>query len=198
MRQLAPSRRERRVLIVGGTLIAGMIGFSRGVPAWSKWQRDVRVAAAEMSVEVARAEASVARLEATLDSLETRKLRLVQLAPRFVGVESPSAAAGALAALVSGAAQAANVRVSSIQVGNDTTAGTVVRRVWVSAELEGDIRGVASLLSTLERGPTLLAIREMSISQPDPASPADVAESLGVRLRVEGLAIDREAAEGRP
>lgn len=198
MRRWTLNRRERRVLVVGGTLIAGMFGFSRGVPAWSQWRRDARASAAEMTAEVARAEASVARLESTLDSLEARKSRLVQLAPRFVGIESPSAAASALATLVSGTAQASGVRVSSIQVGHDTTPGLVVRRVWVNAELEGDIRGVASLLSALERGPTLLAIREMSISQPDPAAHADLPESLGVRLRVEGLAIDRDAAEDRP
>lgn len=197
MRKFSASRRERRVLVVGVAVIAGLIASSRGLPAWRAWQRDAIVSAAELAGEVARAEASVGALQATVDSLEARKERFVALAPLLVGVEPPAAAAGALAALVSGAAQSAGVRVSSIQVGRDSADGAVVRRISVRAELEGDIRGVAALLETLERGPTLLAVRELSITQPDPAAPADRPETLRVQLLVEGLSVDRDAAEAQ-
>ncbi len=199
MRRISIARRERRVLVVGGALIVGMIASSRGVPAWRDWQRDTLAAAAELAAEVARAEASVRGLQATVDSLEVRQRRFVALAPMLVGVESPSAATGALTLLVSGAAQAAGVKVLAIRVGRDSAEGAVVRRVSLRADLEGDARGVASLLAVLERGPVLLAVRDVSITQPDPAAPADRPETLSVQLLVEGLAIDRGAAgEARP
>lgn len=190
MMKMLLARRERRVLVAGGVLIIGMVALSRGIPAWTAWQHEARAAAAELAEEVARAEASVRGLEAMVDSLEARKERFVDLAPLLIGVKSPAAAASSLTLLINGVAQAAGVRVSAVRVGQDSTVDAVLRRVRVSAELEGDVRGIATLLSTLERGPTLLAIRELAITQPDPASPGDRPEALGVQLTVEGLAVN--------
>lgn len=189
------SNRERRVLVIGGALIVGMLALSRGLPRWLAWQRDARGLAAGMVAEVARSEATARSLEEKLDSLEARKSRFLELAPLLLDAESPSKAAGALTALVSGAAQAAGVRVATIRVNIDTVDNALLRRIRVSAEFEGDVRGVATMIAALERGPELLAIRELTITQRDPAGPPDRPETLGVLLQVHGLAIDRTGGE---
>jgi len=43
------------------------------------------------------------------------------------------------------------------------------------------------MLAALEGGQTLLAVRELSITQPQTSAPADQMEALRVELRVEGL-----------
>lgn len=195
MRRLSATRRERRTLIVGAALVMTMITLSRGLPAWRVWNDDAVRAAAEITAEAARAEASVHALRTTVDSLVARRERFEALAPKLVGVGSEAAIAGSLSLLVSGAARSAGVHVSSIHVGHDTAEDAVVRRIWASADLEGDTRGIATLLARLEGGPKLLSIRELSITQPDPAAPADRPEALAVRVRIEGLMIDPRIAE---
>lgn len=190
------SKRERRVMAIGGALIVGMVTFSRIVPMWRAWQRGAHTSALEMTAAVARTEAAVRTLEEKLDSLEARKGRFLQLAPLLLDAESPATAAEALRVLVSGAAERAGVRVVKLHASVDTTNDTLLRRVWVSAELEGDIRGVANMISTLEHGPALLAIRELTITQPDPAGSSDQPERLGVWLRIAGLAVDGSLARG--
>ena len=61
-------------------------------------------------------------------------------------------------------------------------------RVAVRASGIGDIAGVTRLLNDIESGAPLLAVRELSITQPEPAAPDGRAEALRFEMLVEGLA----------
>lgn len=164
---------------------------ARGIPAWLGWQRETRAGAAELHAEATRAIASVRGAESTHDSLIAREVRYLALVPGLLDGDSPAAAAAALSSLVSGAAETGGVRVGSLQLRNDSTSRGAFTRVAVRASLVGDIRGLTRMLAALEQGPELLAIRELSVTQPDVAAGDDRPEMLRAELLVEGLVLNK-------
>lgn len=182
---LAP--RDRRVLAIGAITVTLLVAGTKGIPAWRSWVRDTRAEAAELAREAARAQGSVAMAGALRDSLSARRARLEELAPSVVEGDTPAVAAGALAELLSNAAAESNVRLGSVQLRTDTTSRATFSRVGLRADFTGDIIGVASMLYLLEGGAELLSIRELSITQPEPAAGNDRPEALRVSLLVEGL-----------
>lgn len=122
------------------------------------------------------------------ESLAVRQARLRSLASALVDGSTAITATAALASIVSEAASDAGVRLSAVQPLADS-AQRQLARVAVSAQATGDIRGVARLLASLESGQRLLAVRSLTIHQPDPAAPPDQWEELRVEMLVEGRAI---------
>ena len=53
------------------------------------------------------------------------------------------------------------------------------------------------MLTALEGGATLLAIRDLSITQPEPAAPSDHAEALRLEMTIEGLMLRPTGAHAR-
>ena len=186
--------RDRRALAAGVVVVVLLIAFARGLPALRRWQADVRDSSAALTQEAARAQMTVARERTTRDSLAARQRRFIALAPLLLGGETPAMGSATLASLISTAATAASVRLGPVQVQADTVARGVFSRVGVRAEITGDIRGVSAFLSTLERGPTLVAVRELTIAQLEPAAAADRAEALHVTVAVEALMVRRPPA----
>jgi hypothetical protein len=190
MTRLALDRRDRRVLATGILTIGAIISASHGIPAWLAWQREARASAMEVETELAHARAGAAARKVVHDSLAARGQRLLALAPALLSGDSPSSAAATLAGLLSGAAAQASVRLGAVQVRPDSVYRGAFTRVAVRANATGDINGVTQMLLALERGPTLLAIRELSITQPEPGASADRAEALRLELLVEGLMLN--------
>lgn len=191
------SRRDRRTLLLGGAVVALVLLAFRGVPAWRRWDADARASGTELVTATARAQADVRSLPALADSVAAREKRLVALAPLVLDGSTPAAAGASLASLVSGAAARANVALGTVQLQPDTaTTGTFVG-VTVRGDATGDLPGIARMLALLEGGPELLAVREVSITQPEPGGPADRVETLRLEFAVQGLAL-RVPAEGRP
>lgn len=183
------SGRDRRTLAMGAVVIAALILFAKGIPAWRRWDAGVHASAAEMTAEAARAEQTVRLLPAMLDSLEARKARFVALGGALLAGGSPAASGAALASLVSGAGARAGVQIGSVQIHPDTaTAGTFLR-VSVRADGTGDLPAITRMLALLEGAPELLAVRSISITQPNPGGPAEQPEALRLELAVEGLAL---------
>jgi len=189
--------RERRTLAIGAVAVVVMLGLGRGVPAWRAW-RNAAVARATLQTErAADAEASMRGLRARVDTVEARQRRLGELAPALLDGTTPAASGASLSAILSGAAARAGVRLNSVQLIPDSVAaGSTFLRVALRADATGDVAGVARMLSLLEGGPELLAIRELSITQPDPAGPGP--EQLHAELTVEGLALAAGALPGAP
>ena len=183
------SRRDRRTLVVGGAVVVGLLLFGRLLPAWRDWEREVRASASELRAEVRRAEREAAYVELARDSLAARNVRYLALAPRLVGSGSATSVAASLSALVADAAMTAGTRLGATQLQTDSSTMGPFTRVGVRGELTGDVRGVTSFIAGLERGPVLLAVRELSITQPEPGAPADRMEALTVHFLVEGLAL---------
>lgn len=194
MSALTLSPRDRRVLALGAATIGLLFALGRGVPALRRWEREQRAEAAELAAEAARARGSVRAHGVVRDSLKARETRFLALAPLLLGGETPAVAGATLASLVSGAAAACSVRLGAVQVRADSAGQGVFTRVAVRADAVGDVRGVTGFLAALERGPALLAVRELSVSQSEPAAPPDRPEVLRIELTVEGLVLSPRAA----
>jgi hypothetical protein len=181
------NRRDRRALVIGACVILIVVVGRNTVPALLTWQRDARAAASRNEEKLGRAMLSLKRAAQVKDSLKSRSARVVALAPALLGGDSPATASATLAGIVSGAAARSNVRIGALQLSADTATRGVFTRVSVHGDATGDIAGITAMLSALEGGPTLLAIRELSITQPEPGAPSDHAEALRVELAVVGL-----------
>ena len=181
------SARDRKVLVIGAAACLTLIGATRGLPMLLRWTRDARASAAQLDAEATRARASVVHAKETRDSLGARNERYLELATRLLDRQTSAGAGGSLASLVSDAAAETNVRLGSVQIRADTNVANAFTHLMVHADLTGDIRGLANMMATLEKGPTLLAIREMAISQPELAAGDERAEVLHAELVVEGL-----------
>lgn len=191
------SERDRRTLVMGGILVVALVLLARGIPAWRRWDADTRASAREMATEAARAETTVRDLPASLDSLQARRARYVALGRGVLDGASTAAAGASLASLVSGAAARAGVQIGSVQVRPDTAGAGTFLRVTVRAEGTGDLPAITRMLEMLEGGRTLLAVRDLSITQPNPGGPAEQPEALRVELAVEGLALTARATPPR-
>jgi hypothetical protein len=181
------SGRDRRVLASGAATILMLLGVARGIPTLRQWQSESRDSASALAQEVARVRTTMARDRVTRDSLAARQRRFIALAPLLLRGETPAMGGAILASLISTAATEASVRLGPVQVHADTAGRGVFSRVGARAEITGDVHGVGAFLSILERGPTLLAVRELTISQLEPAAAPDRAEALHVALSVDGL-----------
>ena len=197
MSRLALARRDRRALVAGGAAVAVLVAASRLVPLWRVWTDDARATAAELTAAVREARAAARLAPALRDSLAARRRRYAGLAPRLVAGDARTAAA-TLAGVVSGAAGSAHLQLGAVQLRPDSSSGGIFARVSVRGDATGDVRGLAAFIATLERGPRLLAFRELAVSQPDPAAPPDRVEALRLEFVVEGLALRRGGARDSP
>ncbi len=193
MSPVATISRDRRVLAAGVAAIVMLLGVARELSTLRQWQSESRDSASTLSQEVARVRTTMARDHVTRDSLAARQRRFIALAPLLLRGETPAMGGAILASLISTAATAASVRLGPVQVHADTAGRGVFSRVGARAEITGDVRGVGAFLSILESGPTLLAVRELTISQLEPAVTPDRAEALHVALAVDALMLTPRA-----
>ena len=183
------SGRDRRTLVAGTGVIVLLVLLGRGLPAWGRWDAEVRASAAEMAAEAARAERTVRLLAPALDSLQARRTRLVALGSGVLEGGSTAASGAALASLVSRAAARAGVQIGSVQVRVDTAGAGTFMRIGVRADSTGDLPAMTRMLALLEGAPELLAVRALSITQPAPGGPAEQPEALRLEISVQGLAL---------
>jgi hypothetical protein len=195
--RLTLSARDRRTLTRGAVMIGAIVALGRGLPAWKRWDTDTRFRATEASHDAAVAVAGIRQLTAIRDSVAARTKRLDDLAPQLFEYKTTDEASAALAILVSDYADEAAVKVSSTQP-RPTTGFSATRftRIGVRVNATADVEGLMSLLSALEGGTKLVSVRELTVTQPEPAAPDDRPEALRFELVVEGLAMrSREAGQ---
>lgn len=190
----AISDRDRRTLVVGVACILFMIFIVRVVPAKRRWDARAEARAMVLAHEVADARNLVAREKATRDALTARTRMLGRLNARLIHVDSKSAGEAALAALVSAAATSAGIKVDALALDADAAGGGSLRTVSVTGGATGDLQGLALFLTALERAPSRLAVRALSITQSDPTAPDTRAESLRFEFTVQAQVI---TASGR-
>ncbi len=92
-----------------------------------------------------------------------------------------------LAAVVTDAADANGVHLSSLQPAFDSTTHSLLVSVVVHASGTGDVHGVAGMLRDLESGVPLVDVRQMTVAQSDPAATPDRMETLHVEFTARGL-----------
>ncbi|HEX2778573.1 MAG TPA: type II secretion system protein GspM [Gemmatimonadaceae bacterium] len=183
--------RDRRTLVIGALVIGALVLGTRGAPALVRVHSDMVRSARELEAEARRAQEAVAAAPVVAESLRARNVRYRALAPALLDGDTPAGAAATLAGLLSEAASAAQVRVGTVQLRVDTAARGAFARVGVRADVIGDVEGITGMLAALERGPEVLVIRELAITQPDPGAGDDQPEALRMELMVEGLAVRR-------
>jgi hypothetical protein len=185
------SSRDRRTLLVGGSVIASLVVLSKGAPAWRDWVAEARAGAIEQIRAAADADVAVGHAKAMRDTLVARNARYVALAPALLAGNTPAEASATLASLVSSAASVAGVKLGAVQLcaPADTGARRAFVRVGVHADVVGDIAGVTGLVAALEHGAVRLRVRDLTVTQPDAASPGDRVEALRAELTIEGLAM---------
>ncbi|HSU93718.1 MAG TPA: type II secretion system protein GspM [Gemmatimonadaceae bacterium] len=189
--------RDRRALVIGVCVTLIVLVGRNALPALFTWRRAAREAASRNEEKLDRAKLSLRRAAQVQDSLKSRSIRVVALAPALLGGGSPATASATLAGIVSGAAARSNVRIGALQLSADTATRGVFTRVSVHGDATGDIAGITAMLGALEGGPTLLAISELSITQPEPGAPSDHAEALRVELAVVGLMLRQSAGPSK-
>lgn len=185
------SPRERRSIAFAVVGIGAILAVARGIPALRAWQTHVAAAAMQLESELARTRTSAQRTGATTDTLSARQRRLREAGRQLLRGSTPALAGATLASMLTTAAAACNVTISTVQVHADTASSHVFAPVTVHAEGTGDIAGVVSLLKSLETDKALLSIRDVSISQPEPGAPPERFEALRVELTVQGLLLRR-------
>lgn len=192
------SDRDRRTLMLGAIAIAALLLLTKGVPAWHAWQRDAEAGAIELATDAARSDAAIAAYPVLHDSLRVRSARLQALGSAIVAGADPASAAASLATIVSDAAADAGVKLGAVQPrvdsephslgANRAPSRQVFTHVSVRGDAIGDIVALTQFLADLEHGPALLAVRELSITQPEPAAPSNRMETLHADFAVVGLA----------
>jgi len=146
---------------------------------------------AELSAELASAEHQSRYARSLQDTLVARNRRFLELEPYLLDGSTVAAATASLAGLVSSAATAANVRAGSVQVSADSNPNRNFARITLRMQATADVRGLATMLASLERGPVLLRIGELQVNQPDPRATSDRPEIMQLGLVVHGIALLR-------
>lgn len=183
------SSRDRRTLALGGLVIGTIVMMSCGLPIWREWDARTRTDAHELSAELSILERDLSRLTALGDSARVRSGRADALRDRLIEGETVSAAGAALATTVTDLADDLGIKVSAVQIRPDSVFRANHARVAVRLTASGDVIHLTDLLTALETGTLLLAVRELSISPSDAFAPDAQPEVLRFQLLVEGLAV---------
>lgn len=184
---ISPS--DRRTLVVGVFIVGALFAGLRGVPAWRGWRAEQRAAAADALARAVGIESTVATFSGSLDTLESRTARLVKTGSAFLVGNTEALASSMLAGLLAEAARASLLRLDAVETRVLTSDSTALPRVVVELRATGDVTGLAALLQKLEGGPTVLAIRRLSVRPESGEHPSSQPELLSIRLTVEGLAL---------
>ena len=138
-------------------------------------------------LERARAVEEDKSLPEVRDSMHARRLRLGLEFPTLLHGNGHAALVTALVGEVNEVAQDNAVFVSSIEAHADTTPHLPFTPVNARAEIIGDVRGIAGLLSTIESSDTRMRITEFSLTQSDPAAAPAQVELLHATLSIQAL-----------
>lgn len=194
----AVSRRDRRTLIAGAVTIATLIGIARGGPAVRTWRLDQLDQARAAAVEVATLRANETALPALRESVSVRRARLARLDSSLLTAPSPAGIGAELASAVEQLADENSIKVLQLQLRSDSVAIGGLARAEVRLSAIGDVAGLAEFLAAAEGGATPLVVRELGVSQPDPAASDSKPEALRVDVLVAGIGAVRPVQPRAP
>jgi len=188
MIQLGFSAKDRRTAVFGVVVVGSLFGFSRGLPALREWEKTRVADAAELAAKASSARANVRMLRTMRDSLSARKQRLAATDSAMLSGTSAAAAAADLASTLDEIATSSRVKIVSMQLRADSAAAGALTKVAVRVSGTTDVTGLAAFLRSVEANDSPLAVRELTVSQSDPAAPPGKPEALHVDVVVEALA----------
>ncbi|HTI62343.1 MAG TPA: GspMb/PilO family protein [Gemmatimonadaceae bacterium] len=179
--------RDRRVLSVGALTISLLVGLSRGLPALRAWERARMTEARTVALQLAELRNGVESLPLMRESLVVRRARLAAIDSLLPAGASPSAVAAAIASILEQSADDNAVKLTNLQLRADSTVRVGLVRVSVRLSGVTDVSGLAGLLRSIEAGETPLVVRDLSVSQPEPAAPDSRPEALRFDVLVAGI-----------
>ena len=180
-------RRDRRTLAIGVVVCGAIVGAGRGVPLLRAWQAGRLASAARVEDQLASAEAA-GRMATSIESNASRaRQRAAAADSALIHGATPAGAGATLAALLSDRADSTGLAISSENVRADTGFARGFARARVRLSATADIRGLTRFLTSIEGSPQLLAVRDLTVSQSDPAAGDDRPESLRIEMVVEAL-----------
>jgi len=191
--KLGVSQRDRRTLTFGGVTIIVLVAIARGLPALRSWEEARLSEAQHAAQQVASVRLGSQMLPALRDSVRARRARLAALDTALLAATSPSGIAAQLASTLEEIADDNAFKITALQLRADSVpvAGLVRAEVRVTAVT--GVEGLAGFLRDVESGATPLAIRDLTVSQPEPTAPDSKAEMLRVDVLVAGLGSVRAA-----
>ena len=195
MTQSSMSSRDRRALVGGGLAISLLFVVARGVPAAARWERRRMADAARAGQQLAASSVDPDRLREARDSLSARRARLIAIDSALPSATSASAAVAALASMLEDLADSSSVHVAALQLRSDSLVSGGTLEVSVRLNGIGDVTGIAGFLRSIAGARTPLAVRDLTITSPEPTAPGTKAEALRFDVLVVGLS---RAAGMRP
>ena len=182
------SARDKRTLIFGVAVIGTLFGSARGVPAVLEWERQRVAEAAELSAQASSARVKLQLLPVLRDSLAAREARMAVVDSSLLSGATASAAAAELARVLDELALDSKVKVNAMQLRGDSAAVGALSHVAVRVTGVADVVGLAAFLRAVEGDETPLVVRELAVTQPEPAAAENKVESLRIDVLVESVA----------
>lgn len=179
--------KDVRTLLIGVACVGTMLLVGKVIPRMMATRRATESQLRLMRTELAQDRQIISHRKSTLKSLDETTTKFLGYSSAFLKGSSASQAAAALASVVADAADANGVHLSSVQPEADSANRTLLVPVVVHASGTGDVRGISGMLRDLEGGEPLTEVRQLTITQSDPAASADRMEALHVELTVRGL-----------
>jgi hypothetical protein len=134
-------------------------------------------------------------MPALRDTARSYVARMGALDSSILSASSPSAAAVRLASEVEDVADESSVKIGAIQLQADSAGVGALVTVGVRVTAIADVFGLLAFMRAIEGGERMLVVRELVVTQPEPAAPENKAETLRIELTIVGLA--RVALEKR-
>lgn len=188
MIRLGLSTKDRRTAVFGVVVVGSLFGFSRGLPALAEWERTRVAEARDLAARASTARATVRMLGTLRDTLRARQQQLAATDSAMLSGTSAAAAAADLASSLDEIAMASRLKVASMQLRADSAEAGALATVAVRVSGTTDVAGLAAFLRAVEANTAPLAVRELTVSQPEPAAPQSKPEMLHVEVVVEGIA----------
>lgn len=185
--RMLPRAKDRRALAVGGIVISTTVLLGRGIPAWREWDEAARRGVEESWRELALTQSALAVRRSNESERGQLARQLDSLSGAYLHATGTAVAGASLATLVSNLASESGVRVTSASVRPDSATKAAFTRIAVRISATGDVEGLSEYLGSIESSEQLLAVRELSVAQADPAAPDSRPEALRFEILVEGL-----------
>jgi type II secretory pathway component PulM len=176
---LALRSRERRLLVLAGVFVVGVVGYlyvAEPLMQRHSATRDLVVARRNL---LTRQERLVARAEAYAAELEVLRAEIARRRGRLLAGDKAPVAASELQKLIKTTAQEVGIDVRSERILASVDRGGYAE-VPLEVTLSGPIRALTAFLHRLEEAPTLLALTDVKVRAPAMTAVRDLSATVAL------------------
>jgi Tfp pilus assembly protein PilN len=173
--------------MIGFVAVVSLVTFARGLPALRSWENEQSSAATSAARELALFRGGLRALPEIRDTLRARHRRLLVVDSTLLHGASPSAIAAALASVLEDVAEDNAIKITALQLRADSVAIAGLSHVAVRLTGVSDVIGLVGFLRDVEGSAIPLVVRDLSVSQPEPAAPDSKPEALRIDVLVAGI-----------